>query len=271
MCMPEHWPPQYVSCTVRSVWCVGACMHTQVLEPMILYATCTKFSVRQSEGTPTSLSQVHITREVRFTNGIWRNMKNVWLYLGNYKSHHYSAQEGRASQRSVFWLLHSSPIPLADKPLTTPDRRKTAHDLKHPSHPTKPPPQTPTTPPLTPHPTPHPHYTTLPLTPTTPPLALPPYPTLALTPTTPPLTLPPYPSHPHYTTPHTPLRHISCEVLGHKGSLLSLAHNLPEGGVSVGNVQTDVPNVVIHPLDPLQGQGVKGSCGAVGLTSHTTA
>ena len=214
---------------------------------MILYATCTKFSVRQSEGTPTSLSQVHITREVRFTNGIWRNMKNVWLYLGNYKSHHYSAQEGRASQRSVFWLLHSSPIPLADKPLTTPDRRETAHDLKHPSHPTKPPPHTPTTP-LTPHPTPHPHTTT-------------PHPT----------TLPHPSPHPHYTTPHTPLRHISCEVLGHKGSLLSLAHNLPEGGVSVGNVQADVPNVVIHPLDPLQGQGVKGSCGAVGLTSHTTA
>ena len=148
-----------------------------MLEPMILYATCTKFSVRQSEGTPTSLSQVHITREVRFTNGIWRNMKNVWLYLGNYKSHHYSSQEGRVSQRSVFWLLHSSPIPLADKPLTTPDRRETAHDLQHP---TKPPPHTPTTPPLTLyHPTPH--------NPTTPPL-------------TPP---PPYPSHP--TT--SPLTH----------------------------------------------------------------
>ena len=48
-------------------------------------------------------------------------------------------------------------------------------------------------------------------------------------------------------------------MLGHKGSLLSLVHNLPEGGVSVGNIQTDVPNVIIHSLDPLQGQGVKGA------------
>ena len=148
----------------------------------------------------------------------------------------------------------------------------------HPSHPTLPL----TTPPLTlPHPSPHPHYTTPShphyTTPHTPPYPSPPlhhpspyHPTPHPHYTTPHPT-PPYPSHPHYTTPHTPLRHISCEVLGHKGSLLSFAHNLPEGGVSVGNVQTDVPNVVIHPLDPLQGQGVKGSCGAVGLTSHTTA